>query len=823
MLETILTFHITLLGLGYWITRFLRLQKIEANGIAYFTSIPLLVCALYVLNAGLFIGLVVSSRLILGVALLGLVFLFMDKREIKSLLVHPVFYLAPLAGLFFALNPDIIYRPTEWDEYSQWLHRPMEMILDDSLLNPDRHGFLSRGGYDYNPGTSILLAYKNSVFGQDFSISQAIVIPLILCLSLLGLAFDCIKQLIPKNFVIPEITFLAGLVTLMFGQLIAINLLNESFLFNILIAIGLCFYWLSNGEVNRRSGLAILGIFCAYAYLVKSATVVFFPGLVVALILHQLSVWHDAKIEPFKALMKRLSIEILILVGPFVVIATHFILLTAPYEKQIQLWTITSLSTWEARAYLMPRIWEAVSHLVLLTPQTTFIMFAPLAGYLWGVIKDKTQRFLTLFVFSYCILTFFLIVWLMRTMFGSTEADGLASFGRYFSTIEIPYVFFGFLFLGINFFAFIRKLSSRWNLHRFIVYGYMGVLVASGLAIAYPEMIALGKRYTQIQTIPFDPIPEKMNALLKYINENNLNSLVVHVIDQGSDTTKITRINFYRLRKDIFQRGISFAGGRTMSTKSTSVWDEVGSRESIKKRLIKSDVIWIEKSDAFINDILSEVTNSSTCPWPLDRYFLFKGHDGRFECKALQNPTFANCDSLMQAGEKKSGVYEMDPDGFGPLPRIKTRCEMKADGAWTLVASINEKNREHANSDAVNKDNFFMDGKFGKLSDSLIGKLAVFQEFRLQCGTGNISEVFIKDHTWRSNENGYRGLFSIDQKQWTPFQERGSPGWNGFDNYAAAYSAGGNPKSFMGYSIETTGCYSSSNGDKAASGYLWVR
>lgn len=822
MLELFFLFHATLLGLSYWVMRFLRLQNIGANGIAYFLGIPLLVFAIYLLNAGLSFGMVVSSRLVFGFAILGLIFLFMDRREIKSLFSHPVFYLLPLVGLFFAISPEMIYQPTSWDEYATWLYRPMEIVLDDSILNPVRHGY--GRSYDYTPGTAVLLAFHDLLRGQNFSIAPLIVIPLISGLALLGAAYDCIKQVAPKSFFLSEAILLAGLVTLMSGTLIPVNLLVESFQFNILIAIGLCFYWVSSGGVGRLSGVTVLGILCAYAYFVKVATILVLPGLVFALILHQVNVWWEAKNEPIKSLFRRLSIETLILVGPAILIIGHWGWYTRHFEPTVHLWNWNSLVLWEARAHLMPRIWDAVNGEFFATPTLTVIMFAPLLGYIWG-LGNKVQRSLTVFVFCYFLLHFCLIVWLMRTMFGDGEAEHLASFSRYFSTAQVPYVFFGFFLLSVNLLAFFRDLLGRFNLSRFTVGCYKGTLIATGFFIAWSGLAISGAQYAQqIRAIPFDHIPYKLDALLKYIDEKNLNSLRIHVIAQGSDTTEITRINFYALRKDVFQHGISFSGGRTIGTERINVWDEVESRESTKEKLLKADVIWIERSDEYINNILTEITNTSTCSWPLKKYFLFKGPDGRFECGALQNPTYTNCDYLWQTGRTKSGVYEIDPDGFGPLPIIKTRCRMEKSGGWTLVASISDKSNDHASSNAVNKDEFYLEGRFGKLSDAEINNLALFQEYLLECGEGGIREIFVKDHTWRSDENDshYRGLYSIDQKHWLEFRERGSPGLKGFDNYAAAFQ-GGTPESFMAYSSAPFGCYSQSNGDKPASGFLWVR
>lgn len=829
MLELFFVFHITLLGLAYWTMRFLRLQNIGANGITYFLSIPLLACALYVLNAGFSVGLIVSSRVVIGVALLGLIFLLADRREIKSWLTHPIFYLLPLVCLFFALGQEMNYQPTEWDEYGQWLGRPMTMVLDNSILNPARHGY-GRGGFDYTPGAALLLIYKDLVLGQNLSIGPLIAVPLILFLSLLCAGYDFIKQLAPKSFFLPEVTLLAGIVmfmmTLMGGRFFPVNLLIESFQNNILIATGLCFYWVSNGGVSRRSGVAILGILSAYAYLVKTATILLLPGLVAALILHQLSAWRaEQKKEPIKALFKRLSMETFILAVPAVCIVVHFGLLTSKYEKTIHLWTVNSLSYWRDRAYLMPKMWTGVGDIVFENHFITLIMIAPLAGYLWG-LRNKEQRYLTMFVFSFCALHLLLVVWLFRTMFDVSNAENLASFSRYFSTAQVPYVFFGLLLLCINLLVFFRSVLRRYRLSHFVVNGYKGILAATGLVLVATWGVAFGSQYAQkIRAIPFDPIPYKLNTLLQYINANNLNSLRVHVIAQGSDTTEIVKIHFYANRKDVFQRDISFAGGRSLYTERVQVWDEVESRESTKKKLSEVDVIWIEKSDERINNILAEITNPATCPLPLKNYFLFKGADGRFECRSLQNPTYANCNYLMLAGERKSGIYEMDPDGFGPLPIIKTRCQMDVAGGWTLVASISDKSRDHINPNAVQKDEFYLEGKFGKLSDSELNRLANFQEYLLECGEGDIRKIFIKDHAWRSDENdhSYHGLYSIDQKHWFPFHERGALGWYGFDNYTAVFEGGADPKSFMAYSAEQLGCYSQSNGDRPAKGALWVR
>lgn len=170
----------------------------------------------------------------------------------------------------------------------------------------------------------------------------------------------------------------------------------------------------------------------------------------------------------------------------------------------------------------------------------------------------------------------------------------------------------------------------------------------------------------------------------------------------------------------------------------------------------------------------------------------------------------------------KSGVYEIYPDSDHS---IKTRCQFEAEGAWTLVASISDKSSEHTSEDAINEHEFFIEGKFGKLSDANIRNLAKHQEFRFQCGSGEIREVYIKNHVWRSNINnaGYDGQYSLDKKQWLPFHERGAGPWKGFDNYAVTFESGANPKAAFAYNIGAAGCFSMSDGGKPASGFLWAR
>lgn len=181
----------------------------------------------------------------------------------------------------------------------------------------------------------------------------------------------------------------------------------------------------------------------------------------------------------------------------------------------------------------------------------------------------------------------------------------------------------------------------------------------------------------------------------------------------------------------------------------------------------------------------------------------------------------ANCNELMSHGEK-SGVYAVFPDGYSP---IKTKCEMEPEGAWTLVASISDKNSDHTSEAAINPGDFFREGKFGKLSDANIRNLAKHQEFRLQCGAGEIREVYIRNHVWRSNTNnaGYDGQYSLDGKQWIPFHERGVATWKGFDNYAVTIESASNPKAAFAYSIGSDGCWSKSDGGKPANGFLWAR
>ena len=416
----------------------------------------------------------------------------------------------------------------------------------------------------------------------------------------------------------------------------------------------------------------------------------------------------------------------------------------------------------------------------------------------------------------------FLTIWLIRTMFGEWEAEHLASIGRYFNVAYYPFFFFGLLFFTLNLFLLLDKKFNNWMwlknnsfLFNWSVYSFGIILIGLGLSLAH-------NNYQNLKKIPHDEISSKLEVLMDEIKRKNLTNPSVNIIAQGTNTTEIVKIRFYA--RQYQNTTIELLGGRSLGPINTNIWSVAQSDEDTRKQYLSSDVLWIEKTDEYIDNILEKIIDISTCKRDYKNYFLFKNTSGQFECGILHNASVSSCDTLYHDKGKMSGTHEIDVDGNGPRSPITLRCKMENGKGWTLVAKINSKNAEHAQEKAVRPNDFYKKSQYGKLSDDTINKLAKFSEFRLECGKGKFKEVFIKDHSWRSyvNSTHYKGLYSIDQKQWFAFNERGVPHWHGFDNYEAA-SKNNHYSWFFAYDRGTGGCYSQSHGDKPADGALWVR
>jgi len=55
------------------------------------------------------------------------------------------------------------------------------------------------------------------------------------------------------------------------------------------------------------------------------------------------------------------------------------------------------------------------------------------------------------------------------------------------------------------------------------------------------------------------------------------------------------------------------SGGRSIGTKKTNLWSIVLDKESTKQMLLENDIIWIEKHDSYIDEILAKIIDQSTC------------------------------------------------------------------------------------------------------------------------------------------------------------------------------------------------------------------
>lgn len=262
---------LVVLGLGAWFPRLSPDSPwLGARGLCGFAS---LIGGIFLLHTLGGIGLAVGAGIVSGIAAGGLVRLVWVERLASRDAFHPVVVL-PLLGLAAIAVKGLAYQPVAWDELSSWLYLARHITRLDTLTTP---------GFDasYGPGWLLALAFPSLLSGS-FTVEKAALVPFMMHVALLGLAFDAFKAM-SRCRGLPEtgaalaawiliLTWLALEVT---WRLVPTNLLIEKPQIYFLTGCLLLALLMLEGVTRWYPASLQLGVLLAGGYLIKVSLLAF--------------------------------------------------------------------------------------------------------------------------------------------------------------------------------------------------------------------------------------------------------------------------------------------------------------------------------------------------------------------------------------------------------------------------------------------------------------------------------------------------------------------------------------------------------------------
>ncbi len=580
------------LGLGSLPILCLGDYKKNRLGVQAFLGLILTPLILSILNLIFRIPLDLAS---IGVSWVGatlfVVYTATNYRKMLGEILHPIL----LGGVFLSILFGVIgpqsYFAHHWDEFTQWLTMPKQMFLHKEIFSPD---FLVKTFYSYLPAWPLQLIFHDLVFGLEFRPIHGLYAVLVSSIFTWGALYDLLnversKKLLVSFFLVVAVFYMRFLPS---------HVLIEFSLYHVHIVL---FLYLAQTIQTPTSGFQmrcrwlVLGLLLSYAYWAKQTSMTLVPILALAPLLSERS-WPS-----------KVKSSILILI-PFV--GFYFLWKWHLSEHRVDALfsAVPPLSGSQLLDRLQERgiifltmfrkLWSSFFAMSILE-MLAFIYFFYSSGK--SVLKHPLKRLVILFG----VLYLGALMWMYLTAFSDGEARGLASFGRYMS---IPY-------LMISLFGAIEFLTSIRFWSKVIVFPILILMTAIG--------------FYRIKT-PETEMEKAVPTLMSAIKNHGMNQPKVMIIAQGGQRMEAYVAQYLSIGSDGYLFTVD-GSGTSFGEIADNTWRTVVTRDQFLQILEKNDILWIQKSDPWLETVLRSVPSLSECPNPFSDYFLFKSNGG-WEC-----------------------------------------------------------------------------------------------------------------------------------------------------------------------------------------------
>lgn len=590
-----LHFFVTAFGLGYGL-KLLGTNRIRLGLQLYigFVLIPILMTAL---NLSLGMPLDMASGFVTGMGLsLSVLFLYQNRSRFREIPIHPFlgFYLIfCICFWFFDAKP---YYSSEWDEYSHWLTMPKQMFLHREIYDPN---FLTRELVSYTPAWPLSVIFHDLLIGNEFKVVHGLWVTLIGSLfsiaALLDLTRGIFREEVKKlkdhrAFFVLALVICGGV---LFSSYTPTSVTVEKPMTHVSLMmfalIGVLFK--RKKKELRMMEFWILGIFLAYAYLLKITFMTLVPVLGVAVIFLG---------ENWKKRILFGLATFLPFLGVYLLWKHH--LTTHELNPLFSPVSVTNPEALLVRFKDRIEILQKLPGAIFWTLKRTLpFKFLGIAAFLFYFVKKRDYKNHALGLLTCFYLVFYLLclVWMYFVSFGEYEAKNLASFGRYMS---IPLT----LMLYFGLWKLLLELSYRYRARlKFKTVTWARSLI--GLAVFVCFLVSSSHARGNIR-----PLYGDMDTIRKVIEEYKLMRPSVLIISQGSDQLEIQIGRYLSIGPDRYEYEVDTTGV-SFGPMHDNVWRQSVTEEQMIQRIFSNQIVWMIQTDDWMERVLKRLPFRKPC------------------------------------------------------------------------------------------------------------------------------------------------------------------------------------------------------------------
>lgn len=617
-MEIFFSYYLISFGLGQLASKsFSRQANYQSLGLDTFLGFSLIPILLFVLNLVCKIPLNISAYLIAFTSILGLGFFISKVKEFGfSFIKHPIFLFVIPTLIVFALASNGYY-PYSWDEFSHWATMPKQIFLHNQITSDQ---FLIKNFAAYTPGWPIVVIFKDLIFSKSLQYGHFLFLPLFSSLLMLSVLYDAVVSSFKNSdnlgWIILLLAVFLHIPTAYFYET---NLIEFPMIHGLCVLFTLCFLHFNSTTLKDEEVFIRIGIALAYCYLLKHTFMTMVP--IVALF------YLFFIFKKNNRFTKKNFLLLLYLIVPYLIVfsiwqwnlgAHDLVQGYSPVNN-------TLTSALEKAFSRLDILFSSLKSFFLLfvngeVAQVAFMLLFPFV-----VIFSKKFRKTGILITTYLFFYYACLMWMYLTVFSIGEAKSLASFERFMSIPLATVTLFSFVVITLE---IITKIPDRFKL--FFLKHKIQLLCISVFILS-----AIFYRKIHRTQLVKNVISTESTSLIKLIKQNNLQQPKVLIIAQGGDRFEYHVANFESIGSSSYNFSVLF--GTSWGEQIDNPWRILVTKKEMLSLLSQADILWVIKSDKWMDINLVALQFTNTCNKTYDNYFIRNNGNGTYTCheKAL--------------------------------------------------------------------------------------------------------------------------------------------------------------------------------------------
>ena len=600
-----------------------------------------LILGFLMLIAGLKIYWITVILVVLGSV--GAIYRLIDGRtpfKLKMWFTHPGIVFIAFGFVVVIFQSNLNYLPVGHDEFSHWLAHPLHLHTHETL-NEALKSFSLPG---YLPGWPMILSIPWQLSGEaHFGASAAA--PFFFCVAVIAFAYDIVAGLLrrylklgPSRVLLYSWSIILLLTSVQaLGPLWSRTLLIEAPQVYSISAVVLLLYTSHLYPSHRNSFEWCAGVVLAAAYIIKSAAILFVPGIFLICFYR---FWFKRKSR--RSYLSEAIAPLFRLSGPVIAIAFTWSLYSEAFGCLARpLETLSQTSLIKAFSYdwldLAKRLFHATGVYIIdyKFVLTIFSLFSCIYAF-----YRKNDAIIVLFLMIICYFTS--LYWFHLSCFGDYYFRELNSIPRFTRVILWTLHTVGLIvFIEMTLKAVqIANLKQRFEALITKRY-FIGLSFTIFCVLALIQVGTIWRSVEDISTRRYQALDPRIKESKKAAE--TIDKLVgvllpemprLLVLSQGLDNSVLSHADFFAQSR---KRGITnpnYTVIREVSWAPTpeNIWQTRANSERFIKRMQSADLIWPMYVDDWLLSAMKQSVDDRKCLAELTQYFLIKDQTS----KALQ-------------------------------------------------------------------------------------------------------------------------------------------------------------------------------------------